>query len=95
MNTIQTKQKFLPHVHLENLIKNKFGVSLTIRHAQNVIGRPEGGYTSVTAYSDKHAVAPIAQEIAYCRPGEAFNKRTGLTVSLRRLYRTLAEFTKE
>lgn len=101
------KIPFKAHVHLEKLIKSKFGVILEVRHetysksapASTRSGKPIVGSTSVFAFKSKEdaiawrdgTVKPLASAVAKCGINDTFTKVNGLTRALNRLYRNLKE----
>lgn len=94
-----TKAKFHPHVHLANLIQNRFGAHIELTHTPvngelSSRNQPLSHITTAIAYpsiadAKKHEnVLGIGR--AMCVKGDRFERKVGATVALRRLYRDLA-----
>jgi len=102
MNNQNTNTKFKAHVHLMNLIKQRFNVVLEVRHDRfdnltNPMDKSSGfprAITHVEAYAnieDAHNRQNVlATAAAYCSWNDQFTRSAGLTVALRRLYQELA-----
>jgi len=96
----KNRGKFLVHLHLEELIQKRFGAYVDVEHSQfnplvtNERGKEIKARTTVWAYQTiddaKKGENPIAVANAECSKNDAFVKREGLTLALRRLYRDLA-----
>jgi hypothetical protein len=113
MNTstsTKKKDKFHPHVHLENLIKNKFGLFIEVNHRQfdpptlNFRDKPIRARTTVRAFKSiedaknffqKKGVFAVAGAISECSIHDNFVKRVGLQKALHRLYREISQKVKE
>ena len=91
------KTQFNAVNHLERLIKEKFHVFLVLGHRPQ-FRCPRGKHIKMETYADAYlnrddaftkGVMPIASARAYCAEGDQFVKSKGMTLALRRLYRTL------
>ncbi len=108
--TAQKSSTFKVHVHLEKLIKDKFGVFLEVYHDQfnppikNYRNKPIRARTTVMAYSSANdavkaskepgSVIPVGIAHAECSANDVFEKRVGLAKAYHRLYRVLAAQNK-
>lgn len=89
------------HVYMTNLIKERFGVFLEIRHSQYPQGyiprqhtRPVRAITDVWAYRTpedaRHFRDSVAHASACCGMSDQFVRAKGIEVAMKRLYRKLA-----
>lgn len=97
-----SKKKFLPHVHLEKLIREKFNPYLVVNHVRfespvlNEKNKAIIARTIVRAYPSKGSKEDevIAYAYSECSAEDKFERAKGLTVAYRRLYREMADAKK-
>jgi len=105
-----TKTKFEPHIYLESLIREKFGVFLEIHHdrfdtpvknyrdkfiiARTMVAAYKSKEDAIQAHKNKGSITPIVTTISECSVGDSFIKKVGLAKALHRMYRDLASKSK-
>lgn len=105
-NQKNNNSTFKPHVHLERLVKEKFGVYIEVFHDQfnppilNYRNKPIRARTTVMAFKSAEdakaasvhpgSVTAVAVATSECSVNDTFEKRIGLTRAYSRLYRVLA-----
>jgi hypothetical protein len=110
MRNKNNNSTFKPHVHLERLVKEKFGVYVEVFHDQfnppilNHRNKPIRARTTVMAFrniedakaasQNPGSVQAIALASSECSVNDTFEKRVGLTKAYSRLYRELAKGAK-
>ena len=101
--------KIVPHIYLENLCRDKFGVFLEVQHTRftepvlNHRNKYITARTMVAAYRSKEdaiqanknpgTIAPICITTSECALGDQFIKKLGLAKALHRMYRVLSQKT--
>lgn len=109
-NQKNNNSTFKPHVHLERLVKDKFGVYVEVFHDQfdppikNHRNKPIRARTTVMAFKSVEdakaasinpgSVDAVAIAVSECSSKDNFEKRVGLTKAYHRLYRVLAAQNK-